>query len=128
MHFKRVIGTNEVLICKQVDDFQIAAKHRETIDQVISQIGKRFRLIKNEGLMEKFNGANHLQSIQYIKMHCQSYIEKILNNHGWDSPVKDDAKLIEPLHPDSIKELETTPGPQSQTEQQELEDSMGFYY
>ena len=45
--FKGIIGTNEVLICKQVDDFQIAAKHRETINQVISQIRGRVRLIGN---------------------------------------------------------------------------------
>ena len=80
--FKGVIGTNEVLICKQVDDFQISAKHRETINQVIPQIGGRVRFIGNEGLMKKFNGADYVQSREYIKMHCQSYIEKILNNHG----------------------------------------------
>ena len=45
--FKGVIGTNEVLICKQVDDFQIDSKHRETIDQVILQIGGRVRFIVN---------------------------------------------------------------------------------
>ena len=65
--------------------------------------------------MAKFNGANYVQSRDYRKMHCQSYIKKILNNHVWDTPVKDDAKIIEPLHPDRIKELETNPGPSSQT-------------
>ena len=80
--FKGIIGTNKVLICKQVDYFQIDSEHRETIDQVISQIGGRVRFIGNEGLMTKFNGANYVQSRDYIKMHCQSYIEKILNNHG----------------------------------------------
>ena len=110
------------------DDFKIAATHRETIDQVILQIGGRVRFIENKDLMTKFNGANYVQSREYIKMHFQSYIENILNNHGWDTPLKDDKKLIEPLHPDSIKELETTPGPQSQTDQQELADRMGFSY
>ena len=107
-----------------MDDFHIAATYRETIDQVIFQIGRRDRFIGNKGLMTKFNGADYVQSREYIKMHCQSYIEKILNNHGWYTTVKDDTKHIEPLHPDSTKELETTPGSQSQTEQQELTESM----
>ena len=35
-------------------------------------------------------------------MHCEKYITKILDNHGWNTPVKEDNKLIKTLYPDGI--------------------------
>eukprot|EP00957_Ditylum_brightwellii_P180062 13716865-Ditylum_brightwellii.AAC.1 len=37
-------------------------------------------------------------------------------NHGWECGTKEDDKIIKPIHPDSIKELETTVGPSSEAE------------
>ena len=113
--YKGTWKDKEVLICKQVDDFQIASHDRGTIEEVIEQIGGRVRFVGNKELMTKFNGACYIQSRDYIKMHCQSYIEKILSNHGWDTPMKDEGKLIEPLHPDGFKELERSVGPTTDT-------------
>ena len=97
--FKGTWKGEEVLICKQVDDFRIASFRRTTIEDVIEQIGGRIRFVGNKELMTKFNGECYVQTREYIKMHCQSYIKKILSNHGWDTPVKDEVKLIEPFHP-----------------------------
>ena len=72
------MDNQEVLLCKQVDDFQIAAATKTTFDAVISAIGGRVRFICNNDLMTTFNGANFVQSRDYIKMHCMLYIDKIL--------------------------------------------------
>ena len=63
------MDNQEVLLCKQVDDLQIAAATKTTIDAVISAIGGRLRFIDNKDLMTRFNGANFVQSRDYIKMH-----------------------------------------------------------
>ena len=63
---------HEVLICKQVDYLQIAAAQQATIDAFISAIGGRVSFIGNKDLMTRFNGANYVQSRDYIKMHCMS--------------------------------------------------------
>ena len=56
------------------------------------------------------------------------YIDKILACHGWITPGKDDGKPIEPLHPDAIKEIETTPGPTTIEDKMTLEKEAGFGY
>ena len=118
----------DVLLCKQVDDFQIAAADKKTIDAVISAIGGRVRFIGNKDLMTRFNGANFIQSRDYIKIHCLSFIDKILSSHGWNTPGKDDGKPIEPLHPDAVKELETISGPTVLEDKLTLEKEAGFGY
>ena len=71
----------EVLICKQIDDFQIASTKRDIIEDVIIHIGKIILFVGNNEIMTKFNGACYFQTKENIKMHCKSYISNILNNH-----------------------------------------------
>eukprot|EP00957_Ditylum_brightwellii_P123389 9408028-Ditylum_brightwellii.AAC.1 len=49
-------------------------------------------------------------------MHAPTYLSKILKNHGWECCPKDEEKIIEPIHPNSIKELELSTGPESEAE------------
>ena len=76
--FRVIPNGKEVLICKQVDDFQIAAADSSTIECVINQIGGRVQFVGNKELMTQFNGACYLQTRDYIKMYCERYINKIL--------------------------------------------------
>ena len=78
--------------------------------------------------MKKLDCACYVQSRDHIKMYCATYIDKILNNHGWNTPVKEETKLIEALHPDSIKKLERTACQQNESESRKIEDDMGFSY
>eukprot|EP00957_Ditylum_brightwellii_P170442 12973712-Ditylum_brightwellii.AAC.1 len=61
-------------------------------------------------------------------MHVKTYLSKILKNHGWGCGTKEEDTIIEPIHPDSIKELETTTGPTSEAERNQLEAEEGFSY
>eukprot|EP00957_Ditylum_brightwellii_P174657 13298664-Ditylum_brightwellii.AAC.1 len=61
-------------------------------------------------------------------MHTKTYLAKILKNCDWECGTKEEDKIIEPIHPDSIKELETTIGPTSEAESNQLEVEEGFSY
>eukprot|EP00957_Ditylum_brightwellii_P163170 12424459-Ditylum_brightwellii.AAC.1 len=59
-------------------------------------------------------------------MHATMYLTKILKNHGWECCSKDEEMIIEPLHPNSMKELELTLGPDLEAESKQLEADKGF--
>jgi hypothetical protein len=56
------------------------------------------------------------------------YLDKIIANHGCSEEGKNETRLIEPLHPSSIKELETSEGHEDTTEVGDLEKAAGFGY
>eukprot|EP00957_Ditylum_brightwellii_P145692 11093453-Ditylum_brightwellii.AAC.1 len=62
-------------------------------------------------------------------MHAITYLSKILKNHGWECCPKDEEKIIEPLHPNSIKELKTARQPTAKTESKKIEsEEEGYSY
>eukprot|EP00957_Ditylum_brightwellii_P039552 2992154-Ditylum_brightwellii.AAC.1 len=61
-------------------------------------------------------------------MHATAYLTNILKNHGWECCPKDEEKIIEPIHPNSIKELESAARPESEAESKQLEADKGFSY
>eukprot|EP00957_Ditylum_brightwellii_P082006 6235741-Ditylum_brightwellii.AAC.1 len=61
-------------------------------------------------------------------MHASTYLSKVLKNHGWECCPKDEEKIIEHTHPDSIKELESTTGPESEAECKQLKAEEGCSY
>ena len=60
--------------------------------------------------MKSFNGTDIDQTILYVKNNCGKFIIAILERNGWSYTVKKESKLIEPIHPESAKELIITPG------------------
>eukprot|EP00957_Ditylum_brightwellii_P146815 11176709-Ditylum_brightwellii.AAC.1 len=52
----------------------------------------------------------------------------MLKNHCWECCPKDEERIIEPIHPNSIKELESTTGPDSEAACKQLEAEEGFSY
>eukprot|EP00957_Ditylum_brightwellii_P070852 5384120-Ditylum_brightwellii.AAC.1 len=58
-------------------------------------------------------------------MHTTTYLSKTLKNHGWECCPKDEEKIIEPIHPNSIKELESSTGPEPEAESKQLEIGKG---
>eukprot|EP00957_Ditylum_brightwellii_P178605 13604810-Ditylum_brightwellii.AAC.1 len=61
-------------------------------------------------------------------MHAKTYLNKILKNHGWECATKEEDKIIQPIHPDSIKEFESAIVPSSEVEsnQPEVEEDIGY--
>jgi hypothetical protein len=63
-----------------------------------------------------------------VHIHVAPCLDKIIANHGWSEEGKNETRLIIPLHPSSIKELEISEGPEDPTEVRALENAAGFGY
>lgn len=117
------------LLLRQVDDFSVSAHDEQACKTIITAIGSYLKVPLNDlGLIRKFNGVNVLQTRWYIKISCQDYLLKILDNHGWlnlkashqPTPMRHD--------PAYHRQLELTERPASAQEQQQLQQHMGFSY
>lgn len=136
------IGTidNElVIICRQVDDFSVGAKTKATADKLIALIND-FATTKNQGVGEKrdggmwmkYNGMDIHQTRHFVKLSCETYIQRILQTHGWETPDQAEAGASVPLSEELAKKcleakIEDCPK-EGSTEHQDLQESMGFSY
>jgi hypothetical protein len=118
----------DILICRQVDDFMAAGELESPIRQLFQFMGTKINIEAEIGLVSHYNGIDIVQDRDYIKIHVGKYIGKILANHGWEQGSKAESRLIEPLHPSAFKELEETAPLTSPAEKAELERSAGFAY
>ena len=119
-----------IFICRQVDDFAIASDTAATADYIISIIDKHVSTT-NKGLGTKYNGLDVLQTRDYIKLHCESYIDKILLSHGWTEPGPKEPNCHDmvPLSPDAVDRLQHLVGlPEGSKEHSEIEQKLRFSY
>ena len=104
----------EILILRQVDDIAVAAKNKNAALEIIKEIGSYMTVpIKEEGLVELFNGINVTQSKHNIKIHVTSYLERVFERHKlWmkNFPVRNEPLLMKPDKQVSM-ELEQTQAP-----------------
>jgi hypothetical protein len=79
-------------------------------------------------VIKRFNGLDIQQTRDYIKISCPTYIDKIVEHHGWQNETT--ANLPLPMRNDSVYQanLELSYGPDDIKEQRELETQMGFSY
>ena len=94
-----------------MDDFKIGFAKKTAIDKVIAAIGAEVPFVGNNDLLTRFNGVNYEQTWAYIHIHITSYIDKILANHRWTVPNCDATSTIEPIIPQTVKDLELIIGP-----------------
>jgi hypothetical protein len=95
---------------------------------LIVKLGLTVAIKAEEGLMTHFNGLEIVQDRDYIHIHVAPYLDKILANHGWSEEGKQETRLVEPIHPSSIKELETSEGPEDPAAAKAIEAAAGFAY
>jgi len=74
-----------IFICQQVDDFAIAVDTPMVAEYIILEIDKHVST-SNKGIGTKYNGVDILQTCDYIKLHCKSYLDRVLLSHGWTEP------------------------------------------
>jgi len=122
---------NEVVfICRQVDDFAIASDTAAVANHIISTIDKHVSTT-NKGLGTKYNGLDVLQTCDYIKLHCESYIDKILLSHGWTEPGPKEPNCHDmvPLSPDTVDCLQHLVGPpEGSKEHLDIKQKLKFSY
>ena len=81
------------------------------------------------GIVESFNSLDVLQTQDYIKVSCQSYLRKLLTSHQW-SDIEHEQYNPVPMNHDSryVHNLEQNKGPENLEEQQILAIEMKFSY
>jgi hypothetical protein len=82
------------------------------IRRSIVALGLKVAIKAETGLYTHFDGLEIVQDWDYIHIHVAPYLDKVLSNHGWSDEGKQDTRHFEPIHPSSIKELETSEGPE----------------
>jgi Reverse transcriptase (RNA-dependent DNA polymerase) len=108
------IDRNAVLICRMmVDDYAIACRDPTVADKIIAHISKA-ATTASLGVGSHFNGIDIVQSCDYIKLHCETYIDRMLQTHGWSHPSPNESNCHDsvPISPGSIESLQhLDPGP-----------------
>jgi hypothetical protein len=63
--------------------------------------------LRDEGILDSFNGVDVAQTDRYVKVSCESYIDKLLAHYGWTaSGARDtDTKPIEPIASSTLPQL-----------------------
>ena len=128
--YKGIVEGELVLFLCQVDDFAVAANNTTICEQIIQYINSKMTMdVKGLGIIERFHGLDVHQTKRYVKITCERYITKMLQDHDW---MQTGPKPIMPIPLPSettfIKGLEQAIPPQSQHEQEELRKEMGFNY
>lgn len=127
-----------VLVARQVDDFAIGCVCTKTLDRLIEIINSQVST-KNQGIgtptiagiSHRYNGLDVHQTSDYIKISCETYISRVLQTHGWESPgpKESDRPDSVPLHPDIASRIATLEGPTEGTpEYDNLATEMKFSY
>ena len=99
--YQATYKNHKVLVMIQVEDFAIASTNKEICQEIISHIDKAMTIkIKDLGLIQRYNGSDVIQTREYIKIHSETYIEKICKGHGWDLLDKKMHAFPLPMNPD----------------------------
>jgi hypothetical protein len=98
----------QILICRQIDDMLIAGEDMTVLKDFASELSKHLKITVGDKPSTHYNGIDILQAREGIKISCATYIRKLQKAHGWNEVSN---KLLEPIDPKMVKELESTEGP-----------------
>ncbi|KAI2506527.1 hypothetical protein MHU86_7937 [Fragilaria crotonensis] len=89
--------------------------------------------LRDEGILDSFNGVDVDQRDRYIKITCETYIDKLLAHYGWLSSGsrETDERPIEPLAASTTQQMfdDYATAPRDGTaEYYDLETAAGFLY
>ncbi len=72
------IDNKQVIFMQQVDDFAVAAPDERTASILLDMIDDELTIpMKQQGFLDMYNGIDILQTRDYIKIACTTYINKI---------------------------------------------------
>ncbi|KAI2490764.1 hypothetical protein MHU86_23811 [Fragilaria crotonensis] len=132
--YQGVYKGHRMLICRQVDDLAIGCVNPDAIRDLVRIICSEDGIdLRDEGVLDSFNGVDVEQCDRYIKITCESYIDKLLAHYGWSSSGSREAdeKPIEPLAASTTQQMfdDYATAPRDDTaESRDLETAAGFSY
>jgi hypothetical protein len=127
-----------VLVCRQVDDFAVAstspaaaAKLIATINAHATTSSQGIGIIDDQGVGIRYNGVDLHQTRDYIKLSCETYINRVLQTHDWEQPNAKESDRFDtvPMSADTAAALMLSDGPvEGSREHSDLERDVGFSY
>ena len=132
--YQGTFNGHRMLICRQVDDLAIGCVDIAAVQALVSAICTDDGIdLRDEGILDSFNGVDVEQRDRYIKITCESYIDKLLAHYGWSSSGSRDTddKPIEPLAASTTQQMfdDYAIAPRDGTaEYSDLETAAGFSY
>ena len=136
--YRGVIDGEVVHVCRQVDDFAISSPTRKSARKLIALVNDQVNTEDKgigvqgiEGFEARYNGVDIAQTRDYIKLSCATYIDRVLQTHGWDKPAPRESDRHDqvPLSPDASTKLQALSGPIEGTPEFDvLRDEVGFSY
>jgi hypothetical protein len=122
-----------VIFLRQVDDFAIATSDPKTSEILLDMLDERLTIpIKRQGYLDMFNGIDVTQMRDYIKISCQSFINKCCEKHlaSWMSSYMIVAACSTPFpcDPTGFKKFNSATGDPDPKKQAELANSMKLSY
>jgi hypothetical protein len=82
-----------ILICRQVNDFAIVLTSTATAKELIKVIHLHVITSSNGigvatafGISNWYNGLDVHRTRRYIKLSCETYVQRLLCTHGWETP------------------------------------------
>jgi hypothetical protein len=130
------IDDKEVLICRQVDDFAVGAASKDTVESFFTSLRSHVEteyhamgMPCEQGVYERYNGIDIIQTRDYVKIGCESYIDRMMMTHGWDSPTRKDSPRSTPITSDVANRLMLLEGPpEKSAEAKQISIKAGFSY
>ena len=86
--------------------------------------------IKDLGILKRYNGVDIDQTQDYIKLHANTYLDKILLGHSWIDPTQKMHHKPIPMQSDSeyINNIESSTPPATESNKISLQHDTGFNY
>jgi hypothetical protein len=132
IYLGRIFG-KRVLFMWQVHYFAISVPPQRIANHLLNLIDDKLSIpMKRQGLVTLYNGLDILQTKDYIKVSCETYINQISNihlDHGWiKSYLISDRPTLLPTTPPFMKALQTEEGNPDPVIKRALKKKMGFSY
>jgi len=128
-----IIQGQRVLFLRQVDDFAIATSDPKTADILLDMLDERLTIpIKRQGYLDMYNGIDVVQTRDYVKLSCKSFVEKCSEKHltSWMSSYLMAAARPTPFPCDAnwYKKFNSATGDPDPKKQAALSKSMNLSY
>ncbi len=132
LYFGTVAGKC-VIFKRQVDDFAIAAPDKKRADILLDLLDDQlFIPLKRQGLLDMFNGVDVVQTWDYIKIDCHTYIDtfcaKYLDSCLGKVPLSESRPTPLPTDPTWIKKFNAAVGSPDPNDQKQLARKMQIKY
>jgi hypothetical protein len=131
--YSGTINSTRIVFMRQVNDFAIAAPDQRTADILLNMLDDKLAMpVKQQGLLNMFNGIDVTERRHYVKIDCHTYISKLSAKYldSWLRKVPLTATRPTPLPTNStwLKKFNTATVPTDPSKQAKLASAMQIKY